>query len=110
MNRGEIYRTRQGIPERGGKPGFYVIVSRDFVAENTDIDTVICAPIYSEVLGIRSEVVLGIEDGLPRTCAIRCDFLMLLFKSKLTTFAGALSTRKIQELNRAMSYALQITG
>jgi mRNA interferase MazF len=108
MNRGEIYRTKQNISERGGKPGFYVIVSRDFVAENTDIDTVICAPIYSEVLGIRSEVVLGTEDGLPRRCAIRCDFLMLLFKSKLTTFAGSLSPRKIQELNRAVSYALQL--
>ena len=110
MNRGEIYRTRHSIPERGDKPGFYVIVSRNFVAENPDIDTVVCAPIYSEVLGIHSEVVLGTEDGLPRTCAIRCDFLMLLFKSKLTTFAGALSARKTQELNRAISYALQISG
>ena len=108
MNRGEIYRTREKIPERGGKPGFYVIVSRDFIAENPDIETVICAPIYSEVLGIRSEVVLGKEDGLPHACAIRCDFLMLLFKSKLTLFAGSLSPRKVDELNRAISYALQL--
>ena len=108
MNRGEMYRTREKIPERGGKPGFYVIVSRDFIAENPDIETVICAPVYSEVLGIKSEVVLGKEDGLPRTCAIRCDFLMLLFKSKLTQFAGSLSPRKVEELNRAISYALQL--
>jgi mRNA-degrading endonuclease toxin of MazEF toxin-antitoxin module len=110
MNRGEIYRTKHSIQERGDKPGFYVIVSRDFVAENPDLETVVCAPIFSEVLGIRSEVVLGTEDGLPRTCAIRCDFLMLLFKSKLTTFAATLSSRKMHELNRAISYALQITG
>ena len=110
MNRGEIYRTKHSIPERGDKPRFYVIVSRNFVAENPDIDTIVCAPIYSEVLGIRSEVVLGTEDGLPRTCAIRCDFLMLLFKSKLTTFAGELRARKTQELNGAISYALQISG
>ena len=108
MNRGEIYRTREKIPERGGKPGFYVIVSRDFIAENPDIETVICAPIYSEVLGIRSEVVLGKEDGLPHACAIRCDFLMLLFKSKLTQFTGSLSPGKVDELNRAISYALQL--
>jgi mRNA-degrading endonuclease toxin of MazEF toxin-antitoxin module len=108
MNRGEIYRIREKIAKRGGKPGFYVIVSRDFIAENTDVDTVICAPVYGEILGIKSEVVLGKEDGLPRSCAIRCDFLMLLFKSKLTQFAGSLSPRKEQELNLALSYALQL--
>ncbi len=109
MNRGEIYRTRERIAERGEKPGFYVIVSRDFIADNPDIDTVICAPIYSDVLGIKSEVVIGKEDGLPGTCAIRCDFLMLLFKSKLTTFAATLNPRKIEELNRAITYALQLS-
>jgi len=108
MNRGEIYRTREKIPERGGKPGFYVIVSRDFIAENPDIETVVCAPLYSEVLGIRSEVVLGKEDGLPKTCAIRCDFLMLILKSKLTQYAGSLSPRKEEELKQALVYALQL--
>lgn len=109
MNRGEIYRTREKIPERGGKPGFYVIVSRDFIVDNPDIDTVICAPVYSEVLGIKSEVVVGKDEGMPRTCAIRCDFLMLLFKSKLTTFVAALNPPKMEELNRAIRYALQLT-
>jgi mRNA interferase MazF len=109
MNRGEVYRAKEKMPERGGKPGFYVIVSRDFIAENADVDTVVCAPIYSEVLGIKSEVVIGKEDGLPRTCAIRCDFLMLLFKSKLTSFVGTLPPQKIRELNKAISYALQIS-
>ena len=109
MNRAEVYRTQDRIPERGGKPGFYVIVSRDFIADNPDIDTVICAPIYSEVLGIKSEVVVGKEDGLTRTCAIRCDFLMLLFKSKLTTFVASLNPRKVQELNQAITYALQLS-
>ena len=109
MNRGEIYRTRERIAERGGKPGCYVIVSRDFIADNPDIETVICAPVYSEVLGIKSEVVVGKEDGLPKTCAIRCDFLMLLFKSRLTTYVASLNPRKSEELNRAITYALQLT-
>ena len=109
MNRGEIYRTRERVPERGGKPGFYVIVSRDFIAENPDVDTVICAPIYSEILGIKSEVVVSKEDGLPRTSAIRCDFLMLMFKSKLSTYVTTLSAKQIEELNRALKYSLQLT-
>jgi hypothetical protein len=32
VRRGEIYRTRERIPERGSKPGYYVVISRTFVA------------------------------------------------------------------------------
>ncbi len=108
MKRGEIYRTRERVPERGDKPGFYVLVSRNFIAENEDISTVICAPVYSEVLGILSEVRLGPEDGLPKESAIRCDFLTLMFKRKLTHFTGTLSAPKLNELNRALAYALDL--
>ena len=82
MKRGEIYRIQEKVAERGHKPGFYVVASRDFVAGNEDIATVVCAPVYSTILRLRSEVVIGTEEGLPRDCAIRCDFLMLMFKSK----------------------------
>ena len=37
VRRGEIYRTASPIPERGDKPGFYVVVSRTFIAENSDV-------------------------------------------------------------------------
>ena len=106
MMRGEIYRTKEKLPERGHKPGFYVIVSRDFIASNDDISTIICAPVYSEVLGLRSEVEVGIEDGLPLESAIRCDFLTLMFKRKLTHFVGTLSAEKRRNLDRALRYAL----
>jgi mRNA interferase MazF len=106
VNRGEIYRTREKIPERGNKPGFYVVVSRNFVAQNDDISTVICAPVYSELLGLRSEVMLGAEDGLPRDSSIRCDFLTLMFKRKLTHFVATLTATKLKELDRAVQYAL----
>lgn len=108
MTRGEIYRTAERVPERGDTPGFYVVVSRDFIAGNDDVATVICAPIYSEILGLRSEVVLGREDGLPRKCAIRCDFLTLMFKRKLTQFVSSVSILKQRELNKALAYALQL--
>ena len=108
MRRGEIYRTKEKVPERGHKPGFYVVVSRNFVAENDDISTVICAPVYSEILGLRSELVLSSEDGLPRDSAVRCDFLTLMFKKKLTHFVGSLSADKIKHLNHALRYALEL--
>jgi mRNA interferase MazF len=108
MRRGEIYRTQEKLPERGHKPGFYVVVSRNFVAENDDISTVICAPVYSEVLGLRSEVEVGSEDGLPRESAVRCDFLTLMFKRKLTHFVATLSPANLKDLDRALRYALEL--
>lgn len=108
MNRGEIWKTRERLPERGSKPGFYVVVSRQFIAENPDISTVVCAPVYSEILGISSEVVIGPDAGLPKTSAVRCDFLALMFKRKLSTFVGSLSPFQIEELNRALAVSLDL--
>ena len=108
MTRGEIYRTAERSPERGGKPGFYVVVSRSFIAQNDDISTVVCAPVYSQVLGLSSEVVVGPEEGLARVSSVRCDFLTLMFKRKLTQFVASLPPRKLEELNRAIAVALDV--
>jgi mRNA-degrading endonuclease toxin of MazEF toxin-antitoxin module len=105
---GEIYRTRERVSERSHKPGYYVVVSREFVAAHPDISTVICAPVYGEVLGLRTEVTIGIEDGVPRNSGIRCDFLTLMFKAKLTGFVATLSAAKQMELQRALRHALQL--
>ena len=72
MKWGEIYRTRGRVPERGHKPGFYVVVSRDFVAGNDDLSTVVCAPVYREVLGLQAEVPVGADDGL-HNASRECD-------------------------------------
>lgn len=108
MKRGAIYRTRERMPERGGKPGFYVVVSRPFIAQNEGVSTVVCAPIYREHLGLSTEVVLGPADGLPTDCSIRCDFLTLMFKSKLTGFVADLPRSRMAELDEALGRALGI--
>lgn len=108
MKRGEIYRTKDRAPERGNKPGFYVVVSRNFIAANEDVSTVVCAPLYSNVLGLATEVPVGPDDGLPKACAIRCDFLTLMFKPKLTGYVAMLGSSKLEELNRALSRALEL--
>ncbi len=108
MKRGEIYRTKDRAPERGHKPGFYIIVSRSFISENDEVSTVICAPLYSSVLGLSTEVVVGPDEGLPRTSSIRCDFLTLMFKSKLTGYVTRLQGPKLQELGQALARALEI--
>lgn len=108
MTRGEIYRTRERVAERGAKPGFYVVVSRQFVLDNDDISTAVCAPVYGEILGVRTEVVVGEDEGLPRASAVRCDFLTLMFKRKLSTLAGRLSASKMRELDAALARALDL--
>jgi mRNA-degrading endonuclease toxin of MazEF toxin-antitoxin module len=84
------------------------VVSRTFIASNEDVSTVVCAPVYGEVLGLATEVVVDQRDGLPRTSAIRCDFLTLMFKSKLTNFVATLSPMKTRELDRALAIALDL--
>jgi mRNA-degrading endonuclease toxin of MazEF toxin-antitoxin module len=110
MTWGDIYRTNAKVPERGWKPGFYVVVSRDFIARNDDVSTVVCAPVYSEVLGIRTEVVIGPDEGVPSESAVRCDFLMLMFKKKLTGYVSSLPPSKRQQLRGALAAALQLDG
>ena len=91
MRRGEIYSTRERVPECGAKPGFYVVVLRTFVAEHEDVSTVVCAPAYGKILGLTTQLYRGRKTGVPRTCAIRCDFLTLMFKvSSLTLFSPCL--------------------
>jgi mRNA-degrading endonuclease toxin of MazEF toxin-antitoxin module len=106
VNRGEIYRASDRSPERGGKPGYYVVVSRTFLAENDDVETVICAPVYSRTLGISTEVAVVREEGVPRPSSIRCDFLALMFKRRLTLLVGSLGPTKLRELDRALGIAV----
>lgn len=110
MTRGEVYRTRERMAERGDKPGFYVVVSRQFILDNHDVSTAICAPVYGEILGLATEVVIGEDEGLPRSSAIRCDFLLLMFKRKLRTLGGRLAPAKIHELDGALARALDLAG
>ena len=108
MKRGEIYPTSERISKRGDKPGFYLFISRTFIAANPDISTVFCAPIYSQILGLHSELVLSSEDGLPHASAVRCDFLIFLFKRRLTEFVATLPEHRRQALDVALKYALEI--
>ena len=108
MKRGEMYRVKQLTPERGNKPSFYVVVSREFIAAHEEIETVICAPVYSEVLGIPTEVVIEPFHGVRRRSAIRCDFLTLMFKRRLTHFVSTLPAAKLRELERALTVALDL--
>ena len=82
-------------------------MSRDDLITTT-FPTVVCAPVYSNYLGLKTEVEVGISEGLKHDSCIRCDELVSIAKSDLTDFIGSLSPQKIQELNQALKAALDI--
>ncbi len=107
MKRSEPYRVEK--PSKRDPKGFrvFVIVSRQRFIE-TRFDSVICAPIYTNCIGLQSEVEVGIEDGLKHDSCIHCDELISIQKSNLTNYVGKLSPNKIIELNEALKNALEL--
>lgn len=65
------------------------------------------ANITTTVRGIRSEVTLGRAEGMKRACVANCDEIATIPRAWLDPApAGSLSSRRIDELNRALRYAL----
>lgn len=108
MKRGEIWRCDAHLAERGHKPGFCIVVSRPFIAETQQIATVVVVPIYSEILGLATEVHVGPENGLPRVSAARGDFLTSVFKSMLNRRVGQLTEAQTAALDEALLIALDL--
>jgi len=107
MERGELYRVEKPTRIEQKKFRVYVIVSRNqFIQSN--YQTVICAPVYTNRSGLETEVNVGIEEGLRHESAVRCDDLISLPKFVLTNYIGSLSEQKIKELNQALRIALEI--
>ncbi|MBP6014121.1 MAG: type II toxin-antitoxin system PemK/MazF family toxin [Alphaproteobacteria bacterium] len=106
MKRGELYRVRR--PPGDPKPArAFVVVSRQPLVDS-NFSTVICAPIFSERLGLPTQVSVGAPEGLKHDSAILCDSLISIEKSRLTDFVGELSQTKLRELDLALASALGI--
>jgi mRNA interferase MazF len=73
------------------------------------LSAVTCAPITRTVRGIRSEVEVGPEEGLPEIGVITCDNIVTLPIGLLVgNRVGHLSLGKRAEMDRALRYALDI--
>ena len=106
MKRGELYRVHRP----GGDPKQYrtfAIVSRQVLIDSR-FSTVVCAPVFSKVEGLSTQVSVGPDEGLKHQSWIMCDNLVSLRKSDLTQFVGSLSPAKVLELDRALKLALDL--
>lgn len=103
MRRGEIWWSQQ--PEPIGKRPV-VLLSRDEAYEVRNAVTI--AQITTTIRSIPVEVFLDEKDGLPKKCVVNLDTISTIRKSALTERICALRTNKMEEINKAIKFALNI--
>lgn len=83
------------------------VLTRDAAA--TVLTSVTCAAITRTVRGIRSEVEIGVPEGLPEACVINCDNLMSVPIADLDPEpVGTLGELARAQLDQALRFALDI--
>ena len=83
-----------------------VLLSRD---EDYSVrNAVTVAEVTSTIRDIPVEVNLGTEDGLPKKCVINLDTIITIRKELLTEKITDLTSEKIDEVNKAIKFALDL--
>jgi len=103
MKHGEI-RWYKFLPPDKKRP--VLILTRDSVLEYLREVTV--APITTTVRNIPSEVFLTETDGLPQDCAVNCDHLQTVSKTKIGPLIASLPPSKMMDVGRAIRFALDL--
>lgn len=102
--RGDIFWADLGVPA-GRRP--VCVLTRDAAIDV--LSAVTCAPLTRTIRGIRSEVGVGVAEGLPEAGVISCDNVVTVPKSALIKNPiGHLNVEKRVALDRALRYALDI--
>ena len=70
------------------------------------LNKVIAAEITAPVRHIPIEVPLGPLEGMPKPCVVNCDNLRTISKVHLVKKISKLAPKRIQEVKRAIGYAL----
>ena len=103
MKRGEVRWYRFKSPDKK-RP--VVILTRDSILEYLSDVTV--APVTSTIRDIPSEVFLLKQDGMPNDCAINCDHIQTVSKSKIGALITTLSNEKLGKIRNAICFALNL--
>lgn len=104
MRRGEV---RWYAFTRQDKRRPVLILSRDSAIEF--LGEVIVAPITRTVRDIPSEVALGAADGMPRPCAVNLDHVQTVSRGRVGALITSLPASRMQEVRRALLFALGFT-
>jgi mRNA interferase MazF len=91
--------------DRPDKKRPVLILTRDSIMEYLGEVTV--APITRTIRDIPSEVVLSKNDGFQYDCAVNCDHIQTISKGKLGALVTKLGPQKMNEVQRALMFALE---
>ena len=103
MKRGEVRWYKFKNPDKK-RP--VLILTRNSILEYLGEVTV--APVTSTIRDIPSEVLLSRRDGMYNNCAVNCDHIQTVSKSKIGSLITALSKEKLCEIRNAISFALNL--
>ncbi len=103
MHKGEVWWANLPSPI-GKRP--VVLLSRDEAYSVRNAVTI--AEVTSTIRNIPVEVNLGKEDGLPKKCVINLDTIITIRKELLTERIAYLDSDKIDQVNKAIKFALDI--
>ena len=101
MKRGEIWWAELA-PPAGRRP--VLLLSRNEAYAVREL--VMVAPLTTRIRGIPSEVSLGDEDGVPRTCVVNLDSITTIAKASLRERLTALSAEKLKAVEEALHFSL----
>ena len=101
MRRGDVRWYKFSKPDKR-RP--VVILTSDSALEFLGEVTIV--PISSIIRDIPSEVVLGLEDGMPRNCAVNLDHIQTVSRGRIGPLITNLSSKKLVEIRASLSFAL----
>lgn len=103
MRRGEIRWYKFNQPDKK-RP--VLVLTRDSIIDYLGDITI--APVTTRIRDIPSEVVLTPAEGMPKQCAVNCDHLQTVQKSRMGAVVTTLSRSKMQEVSKAVAFALDL--
>jgi mRNA interferase MazF len=103
MKRGEVWWADLPLP-LGRRP--VLLLSRDEAYRVRNAITI--AEITTRIREIPVEVSVGPEDGLPKKCVVNLDTVATVRKDLLKERICQLRVEKIEQVDRALKFALSI--
>ena len=105
LERGEVRLYRFPAPDKS-RP--VLILSRG--AAISYLSRVTVAPITSTIRGVPSEVVLGVEDGMKKPCAVNLHNLVTVAQNSLGRRLAQLSEARMTQVCGAIAFSLGCEG
>jgi mRNA interferase MazF len=100
LTRGEIRWYTIRLPDRR-RP--VLVLTRDEVIDR--LNEIIVAPVTRTIRGLRTEVLLTEEDGMPAACAVNFDHISLGQRDRFGSLLCSLSEGRWPEVRRALLIA-----